>query len=285
MKPYAFTRARKLFFISLLVSLVVLAVSSFVFEWRAQAISQVSNSSGFTIVFTQTVTSAQNGVKKLRGIHVLYRCSNLMTKDVKTSFNEDGTPDPPQIQQYLKRRHHSLLPESLRRNPSFSREEKVLGIQSFVLRYNLGSSSDEYVETFLAPELQGIHIKQIIVKNEAIEVIEPVSILFGEPDEEVLTNGQEKIDFSDGILEGYASEEIKPPYPLHLKGSRVSGTVQIQILISEEGKVIDAIPISGPPLLHEAALEAARQWVFTPTEVSRVPVKVQDILTFKFRLE
>jgi hypothetical protein len=48
--------------------------------------------------------------------------------------------------------------------------------------------------------------------------------------------------------------------------------------------VIEAKPISGPPQLRAAALEAARQWVYRPTEVSGIRVKVQDILTFNFPL-
>jgi hypothetical protein len=48
------------------------------------------------------------------------------------------------------------------------------------------------------------------------------------------------------------------------------------------GKVIEARPISGPQQLREATLEAAGQWVFRPTEVSGMRVKVQDILAFNF---
>jgi Gram-negative bacterial TonB protein C-terminal len=48
--------------------------------------------------------------------------------------------------------------------------------------------------------------------------------------------------------------------------------------------VIEASAISGHPLLRESALQAARQWVFKPTELSGTPIKVQGILTFNFTL-
>jgi TonB family protein len=60
--------------------------------------------------------------------------------------------------------------------------------------------------------------------------------------------------------------------------------VQVQVTVSEEGRVIEASVISGHPLLRASALMAARQWVFEPTELSGVRVKVQGILTFNFRL-
>jgi len=301
MRPCLFARAGNQFLMPLLIALVVSAFSTLVFEVRTQTTSQTSNQSGFTIVSTQTITATDSDVKRLRGVHVRYQRSDCMVKDIKTYFKEDGMPDPPRIQQYLKRNHHSLSAEALRKNPSFDREEEVLGFQTFVLRHNHGSGSDEYVETFLAPELQGIRIKQVVVMKGTIEVIEPVSILLGEPDEKILTivpvdlgkespteasmGASKKIDFSGGVLQGYAFKEVQPPYPAEAKEADVSGAVQVQILVSEKGKVIEAMPISGHPLLREAALEAARQWVFKPTEVSGVPVKVQDILIFDFTLQ
>jgi TonB family protein len=60
--------------------------------------------------------------------------------------------------------------------------------------------------------------------------------------------------------------------------------VQIQVTISEEGRVIEATVLNGNPFLRQAALDAARRWVFTPTRLSGAPVKVQGILTFNFVL-
>jgi protein TonB len=94
-----------------------------------------------------------------------------------------------------------------------------------------------------------------------------------------------KISVSGGVLQGNAIRKPQPPYPAIAKAARASGAVQVQVTISEEGKVIDAQVISGHPLLRDAALQAAKQWLFKPTELSGVPVKVQGVLTFNFTLQ
>ncbi|HMV86119.1 MAG TPA: energy transducer TonB [Blastocatellia bacterium] len=93
-----------------------------------------------------------------------------------------------------------------------------------------------------------------------------------------------KINVSNGVLQGSAVKKIQPAYPPVAKAAKASGQVQVQITISEEGKVVEASAISGHPLLRDAAVEAARQWVFKPVELSGTPVKVQGVLNFNFTL-
>jgi protein TonB len=90
---------------------------------------------------------------------------------------------------------------------------------------------------------------------------------------------------SEGVLAGKAVHREKPAYPAMARVARAGGPVAVQVTISEEGRVIDAVALSGHPLLRAAALAAARQWIFTPTRLSNVPVKVQGILTFNFTLQ
>src|SRR6266545_1564722 len=94
-----------------------------------------------------------------------------------------------------------------------------------------------------------------------------------------------KLTVSGGVLQGKAINKIQPPYPPIAKAARASGAVQVQVTISEDGRVIEAAVMNGHPLLRDAALQAARRWTFQPTELSGVPVKVQGILTFNFTLQ
>jgi len=84
---------------------------------------------------------------------------------------------------------------------------------------------------------------------------------------------------------GRALKKVAPAYPAEAKAAGVSGKIEVQVTISKKGRVIEAIAISGPELLREAAEQAAKAWVFKPTRVDRAPVKVQGILTFNFMLQ
>lgn len=78
--------------------------------------------------------------------------------------------------------------------------------------------------------------------------------------------------------------KIEPTYPALAKAARVTGSVVVEITIDENGNVISAVPLSGHPLLKNAAAEAARGWKFAPTKLSGVPVKVIGTITFNFQM-
>lgn len=90
---------------------------------------------------------------------------------------------------------------------------------------------------------------------------------------------------SEGVLQGGAINKVSPVYPPIAKAARAAGPVQVVVTISEEGRVIEAYAASGHPLLRATSVEAARRWMFKPTLLSNVPVKVQGVLTFNFTLQ
>jgi TonB family protein len=84
------------------------------------------------------------------------------------------------------------------------------------------------------------------------------------------------------VVQGWAVKKIKPVYPTSARKMNAHGPVEVRIIISPEGKVIEAGAISGHLALRTAAVEAARGWVFKPTTVDGVPVNTESILTFVF---
>src|SRR5882724_5276180 len=83
---------------------------------------------------------------------------------------------------------------------------------------------------------------------------------------------------SGGMLNGRA---IYLPFP-EVPPGNASGVVAVQILIDEQGSVIEAHAVSGPQALHAAAVNAARLARFSPTTLMGEPVKVTGMLTYNF---
>src|SRR5262245_2025430 len=94
------------------------------------------------------------------------------------------------------------------------------------------------------------------------------------------TPSPKTIKVTSELLMRMAIKKAQPSYSPEAKKGRVSGTVKIQVLVSEEGRVIEATFIEGPELLREASLDAARRWEFKPTMLNGVLVKVSGILNF-----
>ncbi|MCA1620227.1 MAG: TonB family protein [Acidobacteria bacterium] len=90
---------------------------------------------------------------------------------------------------------------------------------------------------------------------------------------------------SGGVLNGKAISKPQPAYPPIAKAARASGTVTVQILVDESGRVVSASAVNGHPLLQQAAVSAARQARFSPTLLSGQPVKVSGVITYNFVLQ
>jgi outer membrane biosynthesis protein TonB len=56
----------------------------------------------------------------------------------------------------------------------------------------------------------------------------------------------------------------------------------VQVLIDEQGSVIDAKAVAGPAALHALAVNAARLARFMPTVLAGEPVKVSGTLAYNF---
>jgi TonB family protein len=94
------------------------------------------------------------------------------------------------------------------------------------------------------------------------------------------TQDFEQVPESD--LQSRAITEVKPEYPPTAKKMNATGTVEVEITISEVGLVIEAKAISGHLALRSAAVEAARKWVFNPPMLNGKPIRVKSVLTFVF---
>ena len=80
------------------------------------------------------------------------------------------------------------------------------------------------------------------------------------------------------------TRDVRPVYPPIAQSARVSGMVIVEATIGADGKVKDAKVLRSIPLLDQAAIDAVKQWQFTPTLLNGVPVPVIMTVTVNFTL-
>ncbi len=77
-------------------------------------------------------------------------------------------------------------------------------------------------------------------------------------------------------------KNVAPVYPEIARSARVSGAVVVEATVGEDGKVMDTRILHSIPLLDQAALDAVRQWEYTPTLLNGKPVPVVTTVTINF---
>ena len=65
----------------------------------------------------------------------------------------------------------------------------------------------------------------------------------------------------------------------------MQGVVIVEAVISTTGHVVEARILRSVPLLDQAALDAVRQWRYTPSLLNGVPVPVVMTVTVTFTLK
>jgi protein TonB len=78
--------------------------------------------------------------------------------------------------------------------------------------------------------------------------------------------------------------DVAPVYPAIARAAHVDGIVILEAVIGEDGGVRDVRVLRSIQLLDGAAVEAVRQWRFTPTLLNGEPVPVVMTITVAFRL-
>jgi TonB family protein len=87
---------------------------------------------------------------------------------------------------------------------------------------------------------------------------------------------------SGGVLNARARKLPVPVYPERAKLMHVSGAVSVEVTVDESGRVIEARAVSGPPLLREPAVGAARRATFPPALVAGVPAQMKGVINYSF---
>ena len=78
--------------------------------------------------------------------------------------------------------------------------------------------------------------------------------------------------------------KVQPSYPLEAQAAKVQGIVILEAIIGVDGRVTDARVLRSVPLLDQAAVDAVKQWEYTPTLLNGVPTPIIMTVTVTFNL-
>ena len=79
--------------------------------------------------------------------------------------------------------------------------------------------------------------------------------------------------------------EVRPVYPKEARDKQIEGSVAMDVLIDDKGKVRLASVIEGSEIFRASALEAMKKFLFRPAKVDGKPVAVRIRYSIKFKLE
>lgn len=142
-----------------------------------------------------------------------------------------------------------------------------------------GSGNERSGNDFEAAEI-GIGGKP--AQPEIVEKVPPPPALLVKKKSAEEAAPKSKTPISLGVVNGKAKSLPVPIYPAAAKAINAFGNVDVQVLIDESGAVVSAKAVSGHPLLRDAAERAARGARFSPTTLSKQPVKVTGVIVYKF---
>ena len=96
--------------------------------------------------------------------------------------------------------------------------------------------------------------------------------------------GQGAVRVGGNVRPPTKTKHVNPEYPAIAQSARVQGVVIIEAIVGPDGHVQDQRILRSIPLLDQAALDAVRQWEFTPVLLNGSPVAVIMTVTVQFTL-
>jgi len=80
------------------------------------------------------------------------------------------------------------------------------------------------------------------------------------------------------------TKDVRPVYPPIAQSSHLQGVVILEVVIGSDGRANRVAVLRSIPLLDQAAMDAVKDWEFTPTLLNGTPVPVNMTVTVNFTL-
>ena len=88
-----------------------------------------------------------------------------------------------------------------------------------------------------------------------------------------------------GLASPRKVKHVNPVYPVAAREAKITGVVILEAQIGPDGRVLDARVLRSIPELDAAAVDAVKQWEFTPTLINGAPMPVTMTVTVQFSLQ
>ena len=79
-----------------------------------------------------------------------------------------------------------------------------------------------------------------------------------------------------------AIQKPAPEYPMVARQLKVTGKVNLDVLIADDGSVAEVRIVSGTPILTKPAVDAVKKWRFRPFQADGKPAAALASLSFEF---
>ncbi len=100
----------------------------------------------------------------------------------------------------------------------------------------------------------------------------------------ITMNAPERIKVGGDAVAAKIIRKVAPVYPELAKSARVQGVVHLAAVIGKDGTVQELHSLGGPALLIQAAMDAAKGWIFQPIYLNGAPVSVETTIDIDFSL-
>jgi TonB family protein len=92
------------------------------------------------------------------------------------------------------------------------------------------------------------------------------------------------LEMKGAVTVGHLIKKAFPVYPLAAKQQGVEGTVLLDGIVGTDGRFKTLRVLTGPQMLQQAAIDAVRQWAYTPYLQDGRPVEVETDINVVFSL-
>ena len=109
-------------------------------------------------------------------------------------------------------------------------------------------------------------------------------LIAGEANCPGLPNEENILTVSEKDLRAAATQRVEPDYPAVARQIRLTGSVDLAIVIDQNGDVEKVNVVRGNTLLAGPSLQAIRKWKFKPFENGAGPAKASGPIKFSFQM-